>query len=1432
MSAKSPSSLRKVLVITLAATIIAFVMMFFVISSINMSHILLNAEQDHMQKLSIIVSDCLNNSRRSSVIVAKDIAFWNNTVNYVLDPNQEYLDNWDNSSIIQNIDNDFVMIKDLEGDDVYCGFSENMQAKLSDEGAYEMSESISEIAKNVLADYNTMYSGKSFSADIDGAQGMITVDGNTFDICIMPIATRESPVPAGAVVVGDLIDSQYMRDKTYFYDADFEIESFQSKPNNTAFETTKLNGGFISVKLFLDNPDSGVYFDYFSISINLSRDIYNNGIRVVYILDIVFILSSFAFAVILYALLVRNLVNPVEKLSYDIGQASEIIEIDTSQYSSLEMQTMCKEINGMINRFNQTESMVMESHASMNIISGILDNVDALLYVTDLEDDSILYINDKMRQHYNLTDDLLVGQPCWKILQTNMTDRCGFCPVHRLLEENDAIIVWDEVSTATGRTYHNTDCIIDWTDGKKAHLQHSVDITDIISVQEETRIIKNRLAVAMTASGAGAWEMDFLADIYTCDETTCEMFKYPFGAGEISMKELRDYLDKILLGDSGRELIYLIDTKAYNQPSISREIKLNFLDGTVRYIHIYASVILDENKSPTHIIGMCMDITDNKLTEISLGHQLKQQELMSDISQSFISATDTDELIDNALRTVGRFMNMCRVTLACIDDSETDDYVKVTNEWCDEPHIANSLKGHKFKFFRNSNLYSNLANKNAVFINDKTLSKEESSVHFNGVGADFFVSAPVFVESTLVGIISFSDNNADRSWTESDAQLARMMAGIISGVLLRDKTETVLARMSAVVESSPYFVAYISADGSFEYVNKGAAALSGYSEEELLEGKIHLLFQKEDIKKIQFDITDYVTKYGFGEFELTLIRKDGEERIVWCSVFRTGFKSLGVGAIATDITEQRQMEKDLIAAKEEAEDASKAKGDFLSRMSHEMRTPMNAIIGMTSIAKASSDAERKEYCLDKIGDASKHLLGIINDVLDMSKIEANKFELFNLEFDFEKMLMRVVDVLNFRIEEKKQRFIINMESDIPQFLISDEQRLAQIITNLLSNAVKFTPEEGTITLSVSVLSAVDNVYKLAVSVTDTGIGISEEQQRKLFHSFEQADGGITRKFGGTGLGLAISKKIIDLMGGMIYVESKLGEGTTFAFEVEMQRGNSEWTRDVFENFATNKKLNILAVDDDIEVLNCFMSIMNQRESVCEVMPSGKKALELIKKQDFDIVFLDLKISGADSIELARAIKDVSSKTNVVIMASAIERDEIEEKAREAGVEYFISKPIFPSVLVDCINECLGGKSVSGSQHEEKRDYRGYNLLLAEDVEINREIVISLLEDTGIEIECAENGKIAVDMFSENPQKYDMIFMDIHMPEMDGFEASRLIRALDVPEAGLVPIVAMTANVFREDVEKCLAAGMNDHTGKPIDMNEMFAKLDTYLRLNK
>ena len=538
----------------------------------------------------------------------------------------------------------------------------------------------------------------------------------------------------------------------------------------------------------------------------------------------------------------------------------------------------------------------------------------------------------------------------------------------------------------------------------------------------------------------------------------------------------------------------------------------------------------------------------------------------------------------------------------------------------------------------------------------------------------------------------------------------------------------------------------------------------------------------------------------------------------------------------TDISYIKKAEEQLRRI-QVTEQASLAKSDFLSRMSHEMRTPMNAIIGMTQIAEKSDDVEKLKYCLSRIEVSSVHLLGLINNILDMSKIEADKFELSEGALNLEKMLINVCGLINDKVERKNIKFSVFLDKGVRMHYTGDELRLSQVVTNLLSNSVKFTPEGGKIGLAIKEIQTGDAYSILRFSVKDTGIGMTEEQVSRLFTAFEQADSGTAVKYGGTGLGLAISKSIVEKMGGRIWAESELGKGSEFIFEVKLNRPNRQNGALLFGDVRP-EDINLLIIDEDCETRAYFKTLTGSFGVNTDVAKDPEEAVAYIKsaaakQKPYDIIFVGFNSSDAEGFKIIYALNNViDNNTVIIIITSFLKWNGIEKEASYAGVKKFISPPLFPSAIVDAVNEVVCKTVKKRDDIWENAngtpDFSGVNLLFAEDVEINREIFIALVEDTKINIDVAENGLIALNKFKQNPDKYDLVIMDIQMPEMNGYQAARAIRALESTRAKTVPIIAMTANAFKEDIEKCMESGMNDHLAKPIEFKTVLEKMKIYL----
>ncbi len=1285
-------SMRTLVLIALGGTLLFFFSLAVYLLYHNMSGMLTRAENRHVQEQGETVIGALEAALQNAEAVTRDYARRDETMSFILGKQRD-------RSVFRSIgwtqqkeNFDLVFIKDLSGADLLANFytADGQTIPVPD----GFSGYLSGYTRRVLDRFNTQ--GARHEGD-SGNYGVLIYKGVPYYVCIMPVPRPNDPgTPAGTLTFGYILNNQRLQGLIHSSDMQFFPQPAASL-GAVDFGTISVTKDTVSIAFPLKGLSES---DNLVLNVSRYRNIHKTGsniiLRTIFALFVVMVL----FAATLFLLIRRYVLHPIVHLSTDVGSVARSYTSGTGSGGIVnrEFYALCTSITELLENLERSREAEEQSQISIGVLQSILNGMDAYLYVSDPETDEILFINDKMREHFGLKDGG-VGQICWKVLQQGFDRRCSFCPNHTLIKDPDTAVVWEEHNTVTGHYYRNTDRLISWVGGRKVHLQHSADITE------------------------------------------------------------------------------------------------------------------------------------SKLAEAALQKRLEQQELMSAITQGFISSGSMDEFINRSLRLAGEFLGVDRIRLGHHDGSP---FLPVQYQWRGQALLEAGDEDLPLFFDESTPLYYRLVRDRVPYIAVNDVENSPEFQQLAGHGASSFLVLPLHVGESFWGLISFTKTQP-YAWTESDIHLARLIDNVLSGVISRRHMEERLVHLSSVVSSSPQYVAYMNTGLAYEYVNDSVLDLTGYSREELMANDFLSIL--DGGTRAEFEEIYFPALLELGNLSLTMpIRcKSGEQRHLSFSFFPLDDSRQRIGAIAADITEKVRLEKEMLEAKEQAEKSSQAKGEFLSRMSHEMRTPMNAIIGMTNIAKSSDSPERKEYCLDKIADASQHLLGVINDILDMSKIEANKFELSFAEFRFEKMLTQVVNVINFKVDEKKQTLIVDVAPDVPQSLLGDEQRLSQVITNLLSNATKFTPEQGTLTLTVRKSAEENGLCTLHLAVRDTGIGISAEQQERLFRSFEQADGGIARRFGGTGLGLAICKKLVELMGGEIWVESELGRGATFHFTLKAQRGKDDapvrLARDI-----RPESLRVLAVDDAPEAREYMLHAMELLHVPCEVASGGEEALELIKnagEKPYDLILVDWMMPGMDGIELSRHIRGMADVNSVIIMVSVAAWSDIEKEAKAAGIMHFIQKPIFLAQLAEGINKALG-RAVTGSgaeiaQTQEVPRFPGKTILLAEDNEINREIALALLEESGLAIHCAADGREAVDMFQQNSGLYSLIFMDIHMPEVDGYEASRRIRALPLPRARTIPIVAMTANVFREDIEKCLAAGMDAHIGKPLDTDELHAVLRRFLQ---
>ena len=541
-----------------------------------------------------------------------------------------------------------------------------------------------------------------------------------------------------------------------------------------------------------------------------------------------------------------------------------------------------------------------------------------------------------------------------------------------------------------------------------------------------------------------------------------------------------------------------------------------------------------------------------------------------------------------------------------------------------------------------------------------------------------------------------------------------------------------------------------------------------------------------------------------------------------------------------DITEQKKMMRELAeqreslsVALEDANQANKAKTAFLSNMSHEIRTPMNAIIGLDRIAlsdPAISEATREH--LEKIGLSAQHLLSIINNILDMSRIESGRMSVKNEEFSFAKLLAQINTIISGQCRDKGIGYECRVKGAVNDYYIGDDMKLRQVMINILGNAVKFTPPGGTVTFVVESVARFSGKSTLRFIISDTGIGMSREFLPKLFDAFSQEDSSSTNRFGSTGLGMAITRSIVELMSGTISVESEKNKGTTFTVTVTLidcEQGNAETEADPLQPH----ELCVLVIDDDPIACEHAKLILGQVGVSCETALSGAEGLQMakvrhVRREPYNLILVDWRMPDMDGVETARRIRDAVGNETPVIILTSYNWDEIEDEAKRAGVDTFVAKPLFAGTVLDEFREAF--KKKNADLVRETVDLKGRRVLLAEDVAVNAEIMMMVLSMREIQADHAENGRIAVEMFKEHEEGYyDAILMDMRMPEMDGLEATRIIREMNRPDAGKIPVIALTANAFDEDVQHSMQAGLNAHLSKPVEPEILFKTLEELIK---
>ncbi len=680
--------------------------------------------------------------------------------------------------------------------------------------------------------------------------------------------------------------------------------------------------------------------------------------------------------------------------------------------------------------------------------------------------------------------------------------------------------------------------------------------------------------------------------------------------------------------------------------------------------------------------------------------------------------------------------------------------------------------------------------------------------------------------------------------------------GLVVGAVLvfRDVTEEYAAQQAlrdqqfytrSLIESNIDALMATDPAGIITDINQQMQTLTGRSREQLIGSSFKHLFT--DAEQAEAGIKRVLSQKTLADYELSVRALNGRETPVSynASTFYDRDNTLqGVFAAVHDITDSKRLDRilqdkntELESATAIAEKASLTKSDFLSNMSHEIRTPMNAIIGMSHLVMKTQLTPHQRDYITKIQSSSRHLLSIINDVLDFSKIEAGKLSVECVEFELEKVLENVANLIAVKVAAKGLELVFDVDHKVPSKLIGDSLRLGQILINYSNNAVKFT-KQGEIAITIRLKEETDTNVLIHCAVRDTGIGMNEEQIAHLFQKFSQADTSTTREFGGTGLGLVISKKLAELMGGEVGVDSELGKGSTFWFTSRFDKSIGQQRKLTFDDGQLGKRA--LVVDDNESARLVLADLLVGMGFQVNQVESGKEAIIAVSSADvahepYEIVFLDWQMPGMDGIETLKQLKQLPLLNQIpsMMMVTAYGREEVIKSAEEAGFEDILIKPVSASLLFDSVVRIFGGvidgsgtvSVTSSDSFEQLASIRGARILLVEDNDLNQEVATELLCDAGFVVDLAENGQIALDKLKH--ADYDMVLMDMQMPVMDGVAATREIRK-ELRHSAL-PVVAMTANAMQSDREHCLAAGMNDHIAKPIEPEDLWLALLKWIK---
>ncbi|KZN48883.1 response regulator [Pseudoalteromonas luteoviolacea] len=813
-----------------------------------------------------------------------------------------------------------------------------------------------------------------------------------------------------------------------------------------------------------------------------------------------------------------------------------------------------------------------------------------------------------------------------------------------------------------------------------------------------------------------------------------------------------------------------------------------------------------------------------------LSEQLEFNTIMKDFGLALRGKKNPHELGEELLQFLEQRLSVPLLGLYVFEEQKVLNRVAGTGYSCNSVKTYTNYDSIHFHVLSTQKPYS------------MKFEKDQYAIELNGEKLSIceLYYFPLVVSNDSIGLLELGSlvalTDQDYKWIKSVINDLAVSLQLTQNIDLQSKAEKRIVEQlelnKKILDAIPSPMYYKNSDGKYLGVNSVFHQYFGTFDADVLDATAEDIFNYEIAQVFEQSHQDLLTGKSNQHYEITISNSENLPRnfIVYEAVFTNAENELaGVVGLLLDVTERKQMEQELRFAKDKADEMSTAKGEFLANMSHEIRTPMNAIIGMSHLALRTELTEQQSGYVNKIDQAAKSLLGIINDILDFSKIESGKLEVEQIDFSLQEVLDNVVNINVIRIQEKGLEMLLDISPDVPISLIGDPLRLGQVLINLCGNAIKFT-EKGEITISVTTVEQQENAATLKFSVKDTGIGMSQAQQDKLFQAFSQADGSITRKYGGTGLGLSISKKLVELMGGSIGVNSEEGNGSEFYFTTCCGLQSAKLTNVICpDSQLTGKR--VLVVDDNESARAILTNLLKAMKFNVTCSASGAGAVELVQASKYDIIFMDWKMPHMSGIDAIKHIKSLELEEEPkYILVTAYGTDIGMNAEIHDLIDAIILKPVNASVLLDAIMESFkltphtSGVASTHTSQSEQIEFNQQKVLLVEDNSTNQEIANEMLCSLNLAVKIADNGQIAVDMVKN--EQFDIVLMDIQMPVMDGYSAAKNIRKNNKFDS--LPIVAMTANVMKEDLEKCEQAGMDGHIGKPINFNQMAETIKSHL----